>query len=67
MRVYTATEKTTGRQYLYNQRVIYGRQQYAIPYLPGVWYDKLADAKAYAKAKSRFRYNDEPILELIEA
>lgn len=62
--VHTATEAATGRTWLHYTRRIYGRLQYAAIYdSTPRWFDSLTDAKKDAKARGRFRYDDEPALE----
>lgn len=61
-RVYTATEKTTGRTWSFCQRRIFGRVEFRAALHDGAWSPTLAAAKAAAKVANRFRYDDEPPL-----
>ncbi len=65
-RVYTATEKTTGFQYLYEVRSTFGRQEYRVV-SNDQWHPTLKAAKASAKNIGRFRYNHEPALKFLAA
>lgn len=61
-RVYTATEKSTGRTWLYCRRRTFGREEYRHACYEGQWKPTLREAKEIAKAANSFRYDDEPAL-----
>ncbi len=65
-RVYTATEKSTGRTWTYEQRRTYGRNEFrAVPCM-GSWAPTLSGAKEAAKAVDQFRYDGEaPIIRIV--
>lgn len=63
--VFTATEKTTGRTWIYQTRHTYGRQEFRFPMFKGQWSPNLKLAKDMAKQAGRFRYDDEPALVVI--
>jgi homogentisate 1,2-dioxygenase len=66
-KVFTATEKTTGRTWMYQTRRTYGRREFRFPLFDGQWSPTLRAAKEAAKAANRFRYDDEPALVTVES
>jgi hypothetical protein len=63
MRLFTATEKATGKSYNYTARRIYGRQQFSVSFGSHArWFDKLTDARKDAQGRGMFRYRDDPPL-----
>lgn len=64
--IYRATEKSTGREWFFQQRRTYGRVEFRFALGNLSWAPSLAAARKAAQEIGYFRYVDDPPLVLVE-